>query len=107
MGELDDWKAAAKSGDPPSEKPLLHKQYVPDQIKAEGEGRFTFVISTGAVDRDRDTIAVDGWDLSNYRKNPVVLFAHDYSSLPIGRTESIFARNGQLKARMEFVPDFV
>jgi HK97 family phage prohead protease len=101
--DLNQWKTAAQQGQPP-DKPTLLKEYVPDQIKAEGDGKYTFTISTGAVDRDRDTVSVDGWNLDNYRKNPVVLWAHDYSSLPVGRAETIIARNGQLVARMEFVP---
>ena len=34
-----------------------------------------FVISTGAVDRDGDTIDPKGWDLTAYRRNPTVLLA--------------------------------
>lgn len=103
MGSLAEWKTAAQAGQPP-EKAKLLKEYVADQIKSEGDGKYTFAISTGAIDRERDTVAVAGWDLDNYRKNPVVLWAHDYSGLPVGRSESILGRNGQLVARMEFVP---
>jgi len=99
---LDDWKAATKAGTPP-DKPTLFKEYLPDSLKAE-DGKYTFAISTGSVDRERDTLAVEGWDLASYRRNPVVLWAHDYSGLPVGRAESVLARSGQLIARMEFVP---
>ena len=46
-----------------------------------------FVISTEGIKRDgKDLRAVD-WVFENYRKNPVVLWAHDYfgRNLPIGR----------------------
>lgn len=101
--DLAGWKAAAAAGTPP-EKALLLKEYLPDSIKAEGSGKYTFAISTGVEDRERDTIAVDGWALDSYRKNPTVLWAHDYSALPVGRSEMVVARAGQLIARMEFVP---
>lgn len=101
--DLAGWKAAAAAGTPP-EKALLLKEYVPDTIKAEGSGKYTFAISTGVEDRERDTIAVSGWELDSYRKNPTVLWAHDYSALPVGRSEMVVARAGQLVARMEFVP---
>lgn len=77
--------------------------FAADSVKAEGDG-YSWTISTGAVDRDRDTLAVDGWDLGDYRKNPVVLWAHDSRMPPIARAESILASAGALKARTVF-PD--
>ena len=62
------------------------------------------VISTDTPDRDRDIIAVEGWDLRSYRRNPVVLFAHDYASLPVARGENVRAEDGKLKATAKFVP---
>ena len=44
-----------------------------------------FIISTNGVDRDGDTIAVDGWNLKNFRKNPVVPWAHNYGEPPVAR----------------------
>lgn len=43
-------------------------------------------------DRDGDIISVSGWILENYLKNPVFLWAHDYRSVPIGRTEKLIRR---------------
>jgi len=100
---LADWKRAAREGKAPQDA-LLRKQFLPDQIKQEGEGSYTFVISTGIRDRVGDTIAADGWDLEAYRNNPVVLFAHSYGDPPIGKADVVLARNGQLRARMRFVP---
>lgn len=100
--DLAAWKTAAKAGDPPAE--VLHKQYTADSIKAEGEGKYSFTISTGAVDRDKDTVAVDGWSLDSYRRNPVVLWAHNYASPPVGLAEAVLAKGGQLKARVKFAP---
>ncbi len=101
---LAEWKAAAVAGTALPDA-LLRKQYVADTVKAEGgtSRRVAFTISTGAVDRDRDTLKADGWQLDSYRKNPVVLWAHDSRSLPIGRAESIRIGSGQLKAVAEFV----
>lgn len=45
-----------------------------------------FRASTEAVDRDKDVILQDGWDLSNYQKNPVFLMHHQQRSVPVGRT---------------------
>lgn len=74
-------------------------------IKAEGESRaLTFTISTASVDRMGDTIAADGWKLDSFRKNPVVLWAHDSSSLPVARAEKVWIEQGRLMATAEFTP---
>jgi hypothetical protein len=48
-----------------------------------------FVASTEGIKRDGKELVASRWDLSNYLKNPVFLWAHDYMgrNLPIGRTE--------------------
>jgi HK97 family phage major capsid protein/HK97 family phage prohead protease len=52
---------------------------------ADGGKIYTFVASTEDEDRMSDRVLVSGWDLANYRRNPVVLLNHDRSSLPVGR----------------------
>lgn len=66
-----------------------------------------FVISTNAVDRDQDTINQTGWTLDNYKRNPVVLWGHDTSSLPVGKAVEIGLEDGNLTATVEFVPESV
>jgi HK97 family phage prohead protease len=63
-----------------------------------------FCISTGSVDREQDRIALAGWDLANFRRNPVVLWGHDASRLPIGRAFDLQIDGGALKASVEFIP---
>lgn len=77
------------------------RTYAADSVKADGDG-YTWTISTGSVDRDRDTLAVAGWDLADFRKNPVVLWSHDRNIPPIGKAESILVSGGALKSRMVF-----
>jgi HK97 family phage prohead protease len=48
-----------------------------------------FIGSNESIDRDGDTIAVDGWDVSDYMKNPIVLYGHDSGSLPVAKTTNI------------------
>ena len=45
-----------------------------------------FVISNGSIDRDFDTINPDGWNLENYRKNPVVLWNHEWDDPPVAKS---------------------
>jgi hypothetical protein len=72
---------------------------------AEDAGSFEVVVSTADIDRQGETIDQNGWDLSFYRMNPVVLWAHDYFSLPIGITTEIEVRDGKLIAKGIFAPE--
>lgn len=76
------------------------------EIKAaeDDSRRMQFTISTGAVDRDGDTINPKGWDLTNYIKSPVILWAHDYSQLPVAKAVSIISTDKGLSAQAEFPP---
>ncbi len=56
---------------------------------AEDSGRFRVVISTADLDRQGEIVDQNGWDLKNYQQNPIVLWAHDYYSLPIGVCDKI------------------
>lgn len=63
-----------------------------------------FTISTATVDREQDRIALAGWDLANFRRNPVVLWGHDATRLPIGRAFDLSIEGDALKASVEFIP---
>lgn len=65
----------------------------------------SFVASDESVDRYGDIIRVAGWDLTNYRTNPLLLFGHDASSVPIGRVNAIDIIGKQLVAEAEFRPE--
>jgi HK97 family phage prohead protease len=69
-----------------------------------GDRQLTFTISTSAVDRDNDSVNQTGWQLENYKLNPVVLFSHDTSSLPVAKCTQIGIQDGNLTAVVEFIP---
>jgi len=53
--------------------------------KAKDEnGSFDVIISTEDLDRSGEIVRQNGWELENYKNNPIVLWGHDYYSLPIG-----------------------
>ncbi len=47
-----------------------------------------FVLSDESVDRDGDIVRQDGLDLTQFRKNPVALFAHNHND-PIGAWQNV------------------
>ena len=101
--DLGRFKGAISKGVSVPGPVLLHKS-ASVKIEGAGERRKMFTISTGTVDRDNDTLALDGWDLKAYMTNPVVLWGHDSSSPPIGRSVEIGTDGEALKAVVEFVP---
>lgn len=73
-------------------------------IKANKGDNLVFTISTNSPDRDADILEPKGCQLKNYKKNSVVLFAHDYHSLPIGKSVNIQALDNHIEAEVEFAP---
>lgn len=51
----------------------------------EKERTLTALVSTDAIDRMGEVLSPDGADLKQFKKNPVVLWAHNYSHPPIGK----------------------
>lgn len=97
----------AQAKDFPPDTPLvLRKTFVAESIKTVDDAARTlqFQITTDGVDRDRDLIAADGWDTTDYLKNPIVLWAHDYRTLPVARTLSILRTPHGLSAVAQFPP---
>lgn len=67
-------------------------------------GTFDVIISTADRDRQNEIVMQEGWDLSFYKLNPVVLWAHDYDALPIGVCTNIALVDGKLRAQGKFAP---
>lgn len=65
----------------------MFKKVFNSEIKGidEKEMTITALISTNGRDRSNEVLEAKGADLTNYRKNPVVLWAHDYETPPIGK----------------------
>lgn len=80
------------------------KEFVEKTKAATDTGSFEVIISTADIDRQGESVAQDGWDLSNYLSNPVVLWGHDYWSLPIGICDEIALNGGKLVAKGRFAP---
>jgi len=88
------------------EIPFVRKSYVAEKQETVAKERAVIsYISTNTKDRDDEVLLPEGVILSNYTKNPKVLYGHDYRSLPIGNcawikpdekgliAKTIFAKN--------------
>lgn len=65
---------------------------------------FTAVASTEDIDRDGDIIIQSGWDLKNFKKNPVLPWSHNYFAVPIGKSLKTWVDKGSNK--LMFKPKF-
>jgi HK97 family phage prohead protease len=66
------------------------------------KGTLTALVSTTQWDRTDERFAKGAWDLKNYLKNPVVLWAHDSREVPIAKTLDIHETDDGLLAEMQF-----
>ena len=72
-------------------------------VSAKADGIYRFIGSTAAVDRVGEVVE-QNWNLENYKKNPVILYGHDQTGLPIGKAVNVAVENGALTFDVKFVP---
>lgn len=80
--------AAYRSGK--GEAPVIYKAGGFVRAVEDTDRPMLFVASTEEEDRYGDLISVEGWELDNFRKNPVFLFAHQHNVAPIGLVPKVW-----------------
>lgn len=60
---------------------------------------FEFVMSDESVDRVGDVLMASGWQLAEFRKNPVALWGHDARN-PIGTWQNVRVQGGRLIGKL-------
>lgn len=68
----------------------------------DGKKKIEVVASDETKDRHGEKIRVDGWDLKNFKKNPVMLTSHAWYDLPVGKWLNIRTEDGKLIAEAKF-----
>ena len=107
-------RGAPHSFDPSAPRITGKLRTAPDPLPA-GEGAqggvpafagkaLLFTVSAESEDRAGDVIVASGWDLSAYERNSVVLWAHQHSAPPIGRSLRTWVEGRSLMAQVEFAP---
>lgn len=78
-----------------------------DRDQADPGDGGTVVFSASTDDPGRDKLVIDqtGWELDNFKANPVIMFAHDYSRPPIGRAVDVGVSDGRLFVGVKFDGD--
>jgi HK97 family phage prohead protease len=88
----DIWDQAQKLA-----KPIHHK------TRANAGTGLDFVLSDGSVDRMGDIVSPDGWDIRQFQRNPVALFAHRHD-FPIGTWKDVRVEQDELRGRLQLAP---
>lgn len=97
VAETGDEDACALAWEERKATKVLHKTHVSHE-----EG-MTFVLSDASPDRMGDVIEADGWELGNFKKNPVALFNHN-PNFPIGKWINLRTENGELRGDLKPAP---
>ena len=89
---------------PPKQGAVLRRASIIKAVDANAR-TMRFVASDESVDRYGDIIRAAGWQLDNFRANPVLLFAHDSRQPPVGRVTKIEVVGTELIADCLFRPE--
>lgn len=94
---------AEQMGKSEDELLFVRKGLVAEDLSfSEGERAAVSYITTAGVDRDSEIVDPAGADLSDYQKNPVVLWCHDYKQLPLGKNMWIKSDANGLVAKTQY-----
>src|SRR5262245_25706937 len=71
--------------------------------KAKGDG-LEFILSDATPDRYDDIILTSGWELENFNRNPIALFAH-MGSFPIGKWSDVRVEDNALRGTLNLAAE--
>ena len=75
-----------------------------EKVEKEAEKTgYHFIFSTDDVDSYGDIIEQDGWELSRFKKNPVILWGHDHKIPAIGYAKDV-SKSPVLNGTIVFAP---
>lgn len=86
-------------------KTIIRRQFATEvRVLNEREQTMRFIASDETRDRYGDIIRASGWKLTNYKRNPVVLFGHDYGAPAVGKAVRVAVEDNKLVIDVKFAP---
>lgn len=99
------WRNRNKRKNSMPETPLNEPIHHQATFAVTGDDRrIRFVASDEKLNRYGQIVRINGWELDNYKKNPILLWQHQTDELPIGKV-SIGVIGDQLVADAEFATE--
>jgi hypothetical protein len=102
------YQLKSKSGQPIKKDgaPVMGADLIGIKIEQLDDANLTFVAvaSTEDEDRDKDVLRQNGWDLKNFKKNPVIPWSHNYWELPVAKSMRTWVDS--TNKRLLFKPKF-
>lgn len=74
--------------------------YTKATIEKANDGEITAIASTAVEDRQGEIVEVEGWDLKDFKSNPVILWGHDHNQLPIGKATKTWVEGSGKSAKL-------
>lgn len=79
------------------------RKQIHNTIEKSNEDRvLRFVGSTEDIDRDGEVIKASGWNMEHYKKNPVILFGHNYNLPAVAKAQQVFIKDNKLIFDVKF-----
>lgn len=100
---VDEFRASAKETGSAPDGTVTRVVTDDPQSIDEASRTIRFVFSDATVDRSGDSIMQSGWQIDQFVKNPVALWAHDSYAPPIGRATNVGVAGGRLIGDIEFM----
>lgn len=90
----------------PDNDTIQEQSFIDAKIEKASDGSFVAVASTNAVDRHGEIVDNNGWDMKAFKKNPVILWAHDHTEPAIGISKKTWVEGAGKKAKLMITPIF-
>lgn len=65
-------------------------KYIEAIIEKAEDGEFVAIASTSREDRHGEVVSADGWDLKNFKANPLILWGHNHTEPAIGKATRVW-----------------
>lgn len=82
----------------------MDTQYIEASITKALDGSFVAVASTNSTDRHGEVVDNNGWELKAFKKNPVILWAHDHTEPAIGVSKKTWVEGTGKRAKLMIQP---